>query len=421
MNAPRQKSEATQGVQQENKLKENGNSTERLLDYGSSSKRNLGNEVNTTSLNQVQSCKRIKVVDSGEATSVSVADAAPTIFAGKKPKGSEENNNSNANIAIHDNNSKRDNDEESIQYQQDFHRFSAQSVLFTNQDDSFSRASTLLPSASHQNLKISTPVMSPSFFASSCRCCDERSSREKATEEEITTGNGTDKEHHQHLHNILTTNITRIPTITDNMAQLFQSYYSSCALYNCQPNPGVLVAIRYSLPSLRVSGSFHDADMLALSEVLIPYANTLLLSHVKRLDFGRASLEGKLHGVKGFKSHGAFALSRVLLTSKYISEVFVQRHRIGPYGAAAIFAACQENPTVKILVLRRCLLGVRGAQAFAQCVVSKNCGLREVDLSNCRMGYLGTRAVTHALVQRKQKGLPTIDVDIEGNLIIQEV
>jgi len=122
-----------------------------------------------------------------------------------------------------------------------------------------------------------------------------------------------------------------------------------------------------------------------------------------------------------FKSHGAFALSCVLLTPKYISEVFVQRHRIGPYGAAAIFAACQENPTVKILVLRQCLLGVRGAQAFAQCVVSKNCGLREVDLSNCRMGYLGTRAMTHALVQQKQKGLPTIDVDIEGNLIIQEV
>jgi hypothetical protein len=383
----------------------------------------LGNEVNATSLNQVKSCKRIKVVDSGEATSVSVANAAPTICsAGKKAQELEDSNNSKKNNPARDKNNKKDNDEQSIQYQQDFHRFSAQSVLFTNQHDSFPRASTLLlPSTSHQKLKFSTPVMSPSFFASSCRCCDERSSREKATEEEITTGNGTDKEHHQHLNHILTTNITSIPTITDNLAQLFQSYYSSCALYNCQPNPGVLVAIWYSLPSLRVSGSFHDADMLALSEVLIPYANTLLLSHVKRLDFGRASLEGKLHGVKGFKSHGAFALSRVLLTSKYISEVFVQRHRIGPYGAAAIFAACQENPTVKILVLRRCLLGVRGAQAFAQCVVSKNCGLREVDLSNCRMGYLGTRAVTHALVQRKQQGLPTIDVDIEGNLIIQEV
>jgi hypothetical protein len=74
---------------------------------------------------------------------------------------------------------------------------------------------------------------------------------------------------------------------------------------------GVLVAILGThFHHLRISGSFHDADMLALSEVLIPYANTLLLSHVKRLDFGRASLEGKLHGVKGFfNSHGAFAAS----------------------------------------------------------------------------------------------------------------
>jgi hypothetical protein len=273
------------------------------------------------------------------------------------------------------------------------------------------------------NPPLSIRMVSPLSFFSSCSRClwNEISSRKKATEKEITTGNGTDKEHHQHFNHILTTNTTSTPTITDNLAQLFQSYYSSCALYNCQHNPSVLVTIQYSLPSLRVSGSFHDADMLALLEFLIPYANTLLLSHVKRLDFGRTSLEGKLRGVKEFKSHGAFALSHVLITSKYISEVFVQRHRIGPYGAAAIFAACQENPTVKILILCRCLKGVRGAQAFTQCVVSKNCGLHEVDLSNCRMGYPGTRAATHALVQRKQQGLPTIDVDIEGNLIIQEI
>ena len=212
----------------------------------------------------------------------------------------------------------------------------------------------------------------------------------------------------------------RRTTELSNMEQLFQSYYSACTLYNCKPNPGVLAALRYSLPALRVSGSFHDADMLALSEVLLANSNSLL-KHVERLDFSRASVEGKLNGVKGFKSHGAFALSRVLLNSNYISEVFLQRHKIGPYGAAAIFAACQENPVVKVLILRRCLVGERGAYAFAQCVASDRCCLLEVDLSNCCIGYLGSKVICGALIERERRGLDPIDVDLEGNLIFQEV
>jgi hemolysin III len=201
---------------------------------------------------------------------------------------------------------------------------------------------------------------------------------------------------------------------------LFQSYYAACTLYNCKPNPGVLTALRFGLPALRVSGAFFDSEMLALAEILLEFSNTHL-SHVKRLDFTRASKEGKAHGQKGFQSHGAYALSRVLLQSKHITEVFVQRHKIGPYGAAAIFRSCEYNPTVKVLALRRCMIGEPGALAFASCIMSPSCGLLEVDLSNCRMGYSGTKRICDALVEREHSGLTPTEVDLEGNMIFQEV
>lgn len=330
-------------------------------------------------------------------------------------------------------------------------RFSAQSMLLsstnpttlaTNNNDTADDPTpnnssgnndnqTLLPKATmpfimNNNMPYSMRVLSPLLFLSSpygcCAnsCCRLHTERvlHKDTETNDTNSNPE-----------CLPAPTTAPTVasllqTNNsspLVQLFQSYYSACTLYNCSPNAGVLVAIRYSLPSMRVSGSFHDADMLALSELFI--SNTApLLHHVKRLDFSRASQEGKLHGIKGFKSHGAFALSRILQSSQHIEEVFLPRHKIGPYGAAAIFAACQNNPTVKVLVLRRCLLGVRGAEAFAQAVVSsKHCGLREVDLSNCRLGYHGTNAICNALLKREKSGLSLINVDLEGNLIFQEV
>lgn len=332
------------------------------------------------------------------------------------------------------------------------HRFSAQSMLFSstnptaiatnnnntaddgptpNSSSSNNNNQTLLSTATmpfimNNNMPYSMRVLSPLLFLSSPYGCCANSSCRLHTESVFHT----DKEKNDTNGNLECLPApTAAPTVasmlqTDNsspIVQLFQTYYSACALYNCSPNAGVLAAIRFSLPSLRVSGSFHDADMLALSEIFI--SNTApLLHHVKRLDFSRASQEGKLHGIKGFKSHGAFALSRILQRSQHIEEVFLPRHKIGPYGAAAIFAACQYNPTVKVLVLRRCLLGVRGAEAFAKAVVSsKHCGLREVDLSNCRLGYHGTNAICNALLKREKCGLSPINVDLEGNLIFQEI
>ena len=210
------------------------------------------------------------------------------------------------------------------------------------------------------------------------------------------------------------------PTPQEHTNPIMQEYISTTQIYDCKHvNPGVLTAIRFSLPTIRVSGSFHDSDMLALSEILFRHCNGAL-SHVKRLDFSVASREGKLHGKKGFGSHGAFTLSRVLCMSKYIEEVFVQRNRIGPYGAAAMFAAAAKNKTLKTLVMRRCLLGERGALAFAEYIgQSQECGLKEVDLSVNRIGFKGSIAIEEMLNEKERMGVE-IDVDLEGNLVLQE-
>jgi len=62
--------------------------------------------------------------------------------------------------------------------------------------------------------------------------------------------------------------------------------------------------------------------MLALVEVLLEHINGNL-SYIKRLDFSLASKEGRQLGKKGVRSHGAFALSKVLQISKHIEEVFL--------------------------------------------------------------------------------------------------
>ena len=83
-----------------------------------------------------------------------------------------------------------------------------------------------------------------------------------------------------------------------------------------------MTTFRYRLPSLRVSGSFFDADMLALVEVLLHHINGEL-SYIRRLDFTLAGVEGKQFGKKGIRSHGAYALAKVLEISRHIEEVFL--------------------------------------------------------------------------------------------------
>jgi len=202
---------------------------------------------------------------------------------------------------------------------------------------------------------------------------------------------------------------------------LIHLYISACHFYGCSDriNAGVLTTLRFSLPTLRASGSFHDADMLALCEILLPHCNSTL-SYIRRLDFSIASKEGKLHGKRGFRSHGAFTLSKLLSESAHIEEVFLQRNSIGPYGSSAIFLAASTNPILRTLVMRRCSIGERGALAFAEHVCSSNIsGLHEVDISVNGIGFKGCIAVETAL-SRREEG-KKIECDLEGNLVFQEV
>mmetsp|Transcript_29380 Transcript_29380/g.44838 ORF Transcript_29380/g.44838 Transcript_29380/m.44838 type:complete len:626 (-) Transcript_29380:192-2069(-) len=211
------------------------------------------------------------------------------------------------------------------------------------------------------------------------------------------------------------------PTPRDHTLSVLTEYVATAKMYGCgNTNPGVLTTLRFSLPTLRVSGSFHDSDMLALSEVLFRHCNGAL-KHIRRLDFSIGGRFGKLHGRKGFGSHGAFTLSRVLCISKHIEEVLVQHNKIGPYGAGAIFSAVAKNNTVKVLIMRRCLIGEKGGIDFAKRVgSSKNCGLREVDLSVNRIGFRGSIEIEEMLIQKENEN-NAIEVDLEGNLVLQEI
>jgi hypothetical protein len=202
-------------------------------------------------------------------------------------------------------------------------------------------------------------------------------------------------------------------------------YIAACRLYGCADriNAGVLTAFRFSLPSLRVSGSFHDNDMLALVEVLLRHANGAL-GYIQRFDFTFASKEGKQNNRVGFTSHGALSLAKVLQMTKHVREVLLPRHRIGPYGASAIFLACSQNPTITTLGMRRCRIGERGALAFAELLcstTSNNTGLQEVDLSANGIGHRGTAAIERALEKRMPQESTHMDVDLEGNLVFPEV
>jgi len=210
------------------------------------------------------------------------------------------------------------------------------------------------------------------------------------------------------------------PSPKDHTLPILQEYMTSTQMYGCRHvNPGVLTAFRFSLPTLRVSGSFHDSDMLALAEILFRHCNGAL-SHIRRLDFSIAGRYGKLHGRKGFGSHGAFTLSRVLCISKYVEEVFVQRNKIGPYGAAAIFAAASKNRVLKTIDMRRCGIGEKGALAFVEHVGKSGiCGLKDVDLSVNGIGFRGSILIEEMLIERERKGY-NMDVDLEGNLVLQE-
>jgi hemolysin III len=167
---------------------------------------------------------------------------------------------------------------------------------------------------------------------------------------------------------------------------------------------------------------FIFSPVLAVTELLLHHANTTL-RYISRLDFSIASKEGKqFKSYKlGFTSHGALALAKVLQTTKYIHQVWLPGHRIGPYGASAIFLACQENPTIQTLNMRRCRIGERGAFAFCESLSStKTRGLSDVDLSSNGLGHRGTVSIQR-LLERQNTDVPPLFVNLEGNLVFPEI
>ncbi len=244
-----------------------------------------------------------------------------------------------------------------------------------------------------------------------------------------------------------TTNAAELRTIPSSVTieQILQEYTACTHTYGCSSrlNAGILTTFRFSLPTLRVSGNFFDADMLALCEVLLRHCNGYL-SFIKRLDFTLASKEGRDMsmagnngrygngagggggGKKGVRSHGAYALSKVLSVSQNIEEVYLNGNRIGSYGSSAIFLAASQNTKLRTLLLRGCRIGERGAMSFAHqiCGAGSQSGLREVDLSACRIGFRGCYLIEEML--KKKRGVlgnnvGMMVVDLDGNMVFQEV
>jgi len=237
--------------------------------------------------------------------------------------------------------------------------------------------------------------------------------------------------------------------------RILAEYAQLTQIYGCRLNPGVLTSLRYRLPTLRVSGNFFDADMLALAEMLLKYGNGEL-AFVERLDFRVAAREGKAEGggKRGMRSHGAYALSRVLMTAENVREVYLSGNRIGPFGAKAVFRAVGANGRggLRGLWMRGCRIGEVGALSFVEEVLAVSgrsegggaCGgaskLREVDLSCNRIGFRGCMEIEKILKKREdavivegsselfggRKSIEEITsrrlrVDLEGNLVFQEV
>eukprot|EP00804_Cyclotella_cryptica_P003800 CCRYP_008942-RE/>CCRYP_008942-RE protein AED:0.36 eAED:0.36 QI:119/1/1/1/0/0/3/534/615 len=230
---------------------------------------------------------------------------------------------------------------------------------------------------------------------------------------------------------------TTLTIYEGSIEQIIAEYTAACQIYGCSAriNSGVLTSIRFSLPTLRVSGNFFDADMLALVEVLLKHCNGAL-SFITRLDFSIAGKEGRNakfgggggSGKKGFRSHGAYALSRVLQVSKFITEVYMPNNRVGPYGATALFEAVRENTTLKTLLMQGCRIGEKGALAFAThiCGEGSQSVLEEVDLSINRIGFRGCYELERALKEQMGKSSltdngPHLMVNLDANMVLQEV
>jgi len=183
-------------------------------------------------------------------------------------------------------------------------------------------------------------------------------------------------------------------------------YLEECKKYGIQPNPGVLVALRFQLRAMRPTAKFHCRDLMPLAEVLIKHGKAC--EHVKVADFSHARLQ----------SHGAIVLSRILQHVKW-EKIELQNNPIGGHGAKALAAALAHCETVKHLGLRRCCIGTAGASAIAAELLEKegNKMLSFLDLSTNHTGLQGVVRVKRSLVARKS----AVSIRMEGNIVLAEI
>jgi hypothetical protein len=208
---------------------------------------------------------------------------------------------------------------------------------------------------------------------------------------------------------------------TTDSESIVAEYIAACTFYGCNSNAGILTTFRFSLPALRVTADFHDADMLAFAQVMIRHGNNAL-RYIQRLDFCIAAKEGRQHGKRGFRSHGAFALAKILQSCDSIQDVRLSHHKVGPFGASAIFMAASEHASLRFLEMRHCRILERGGLAFAEIICqSPECRLEEIDLSCNHIGLIGCIGIEQELTRRNEEGIPDIHVDLEANLVFQEV
>ena len=129
-------------------------------------------------------------------------------------------------------------------------------------------------------------------------------------------------------------------------------YTALCREYGATPNPGVLTALRFRLPTVRPSGNFHDVDMLPLVDLLLMSSDAA--GHVRALDLAQASRDGPEFGRCGISSHGAVALAALLRRSgadesggaapvAHIDSVELRNNAIGAFGGVAIAEALKAR------------------------------------------------------------------------------
>lgn len=248
--------------------------------------------------------------------------------------------------------------------------------------------------------------MNPFVSGNFCYRCDTTSN----PDEEITTEN----DNHDYC----------MPGMISSLSveKILQQYIACTKLYGCDgANSGVVTTIRFSLPNLRVSSPFNDADMLALVEILFQHCNDHL-QFIKTLDFRSIR---KPRRQNGFHSHGIIALSKVLNISKHITCLILDDStNLGFHSAQVLFQALSKNSVITSLHMKNCRIGKRGALQFVQHILSQNTNtntkrssLKKVDLRLNRIGYSGCNAIEKALKNHPNN----LDVNLDGNLVLQEV